>query len=82
MSRRSAAIRLTAGIIYIPLYIAVLFPVAFLVAVVGGAVEAVWHLATGRRVQTIPTVIDRVLTYVGGNLRWITTGRGDFAWRP
>lgn len=82
MTRRSAAKRLVAGLLYVPLYVFVLFPIAFVVAITGGVIEIAWSGVTGRPAASIPAFVDRVLSYTSGNLRWITTGRGSFEWLP
>ena len=82
MSRRNAGKRLLIGVPYLALYIAFIFPAVFLASVVLGAVELVYSLITGRRVQTIPAFVDRIWSFAGGNARYILTGRGSFDWLP
>lgn len=82
MSRRSAAKRAAIGVPYLVLYVAIIFPTVFVIAVLLGAAELLYSLITGRSVKTVTDFIDRIWSFAGGNARWILTGRGSFKWVP
>lgn len=75
MARRDAFLRVLVGIVYLPLYYFVLYPLAFAVGIVLTAVDVLFTLVTGRRLEVKPRLATRLWEGVSQGVTWVFSGR-------
>lgn len=78
MSRREALKRVGLGIIYLPLYVVVLYPAAFLIGIALGVVDVVYILVTGEQPDYVGRFGKETWRWTGQNVGYILSGHGEF----
>lgn len=76
--RGEALKRIGIGVIFIPLYAAILFPAAFAVAIVLAIVDVGYILVTGEKPDYAAKFIVDIWDWTGGNVKYLLSGHGEF----
>ena len=84
MARRDALSRAIIGIVYLPLYYLVLYPIVFVLGVLVTAVAVVWTFLTGRELERKPRATARAWESISQPVTWIFSGneRDKPSWVP
>lgn len=77
-ARKEVLKRTGLGVVYLPLYALLLYPVAFAVGVVLGIVDVGYTLVTGGRPDYAGEFANEVWSWTGGNVGYILSGDGEF----
>ena len=74
MSRLDALERLIFGVVYLPLYYFVLYPIVFFVSVVLTAIGIVWTLITGRETGRKERTTSSTWERISQPVTWVFSG--------
>lgn len=75
MVRREAGKRVAIGIVYLPLYYFVLYPVVFVLGVLVTILDVLWTFATGRQLRRKPRWTTAAWESISQGVTWIFSGR-------
>lgn len=74
MSRRDALYRALFGILYLPLYYLVLYPVVFVLGVIVAGIDIGWTLLTGRSLQIKPAWTSNAWERISAPVTYVFSG--------
>lgn len=82
MSRREVLKRVGLGAIYIPAYVFVLYPAAFVGGILLGLVDVGYILVTGEKPDYVGRFVKETWRWTGQNVGYILSGHGEFEALP
>ena len=84
MARREAGKRLLIGVVYVPIYYFVLYPLVIALGIVVALVDISWTLLTGRSLRVKPTWASDSWESISQPITWIFSGeqRDKPGWVP
>ena len=75
MTRSSALGRLVFGVVYLPLYYFVLYPLVFFIGVVVAALDIAFAAVTGKRLNVKPLATTKAWESISQGVTWVFSGR-------
>lgn len=83
-SRREAVERLAVGVIYLPIYYLILYPIVFFGGVILTALAIGWEIVTGRRADIKPRTSASAWESISQPVTWVFSGeqRDKPGWVP
>lgn len=82
MSRHEVPKRVGLGFIYLPLYVVVLYPAAFVIGLALGIVDLGYIAVTGEKPDYVGRFGKEVWSWTGQNVGYILSGHGEFEALP
>lgn len=82
MVRRGVLKRLLIGIIYLPLYHLILYPITFLLNTILFLLHAVYSLVTGKESNRVNLFQSGTWQFISTNVDYVWTGDGEFKLIP
>ena len=75
MTRKEAGRRLLFGIVYLPLYYVLLYPIVFFVGVIAAAISIAFTIVTGRELDLKPQWTASSWESISQPVTWVFSGR-------